>query len=162
MRKLAIENEDGTYRWLLSSGFMIAEARIGIPEDGLGFRLDRIKEWLDGNCRANGWAMTPSGTRGVLNDALCCGGAVTSFTTIKVPNIDHHSVASSGIFAFETCVVQKTQYGFSVLQCSDSGHSPMSPTVRNTADMSNVSSESPNHQFVEACERDVRDSFNLG
>ena len=61
-----------------SSGFMIAEAerrfpvriRIGVPPDGLGPRLDRIKVWLDENCGANGWAMTPSGTRGVLNDAL--------------------------------------------------------------------------------------------
>jgi hypothetical protein len=26
--------------------------------------------WLDENCGADGWAMTPSGTRGVLNDAL--------------------------------------------------------------------------------------------
>jgi hypothetical protein len=26
--------------------------------------------WLDENCGANGWAMTPSGMRGVLNDAL--------------------------------------------------------------------------------------------
>ena len=25
---------------------------------------------LDENCGADGWAMTPSGTRGVLNDAL--------------------------------------------------------------------------------------------
>jgi hypothetical protein len=57
---------------------MIAEAerrfpvriRIGVPSDGLGSRLDRIKEWLDENCGANGWAMTPSGTRGVLNDAI--------------------------------------------------------------------------------------------
>src|SRR6266850_2644628 len=72
-----------------SSGFMIAEAerrfpvrlRIGVPPDGLGSRLDRIKAWLDENCGANRWAMTPSGfafgetarsasTRGVLNDAL--------------------------------------------------------------------------------------------
>jgi len=57
---------------------MIAEAerrfpvriRIGVPPDGLGSRLDRIKAWLDENCGANRWAMTPSGTRGVLNDAL--------------------------------------------------------------------------------------------
>jgi CspA family cold shock protein len=57
---------------------MIAEAerrfpvriRIGVPCDGLGSRLDRIKSWLDENCGASGWAMTPSGTRGVLNDAL--------------------------------------------------------------------------------------------
>jgi hypothetical protein len=61
-----------------SSGFMIAEAerrfpvrvRIGVPPDGLGSRLDRIKVWLDESCGADGWAMTPSGTRGVLNDAL--------------------------------------------------------------------------------------------
>ena len=26
--------------------------------------------WLDENCGAEGWAMTPSGTRGVLNDAI--------------------------------------------------------------------------------------------
>jgi CspA family cold shock protein len=44
--------------------------RIGVPSDGLGSRLDRIKSWLDENCGASGWAMTPSGTRGVLNDAL--------------------------------------------------------------------------------------------
>jgi hypothetical protein len=61
-----------------SSGLMIAEAerrfpvrvRIGVPPDGLGPRLDRIKAWLDENAGANGWATTPSGTRGVLNDAI--------------------------------------------------------------------------------------------
>ena len=61
-----------------SSGFMIAEAerrfpvrvQIGVPPAGLGLRLDRIKTWLDENAGADGWAMTPSGTRGVLNDAL--------------------------------------------------------------------------------------------
>ena len=26
--------------------------------------------WLDGNCGADGWAITPSGMRGVLNDAV--------------------------------------------------------------------------------------------
>ena len=43
-----------------SSGFMIAEAerrfpvriRVGVPPDGLGSRLDRIKAWLDENCGA--------------------------------------------------------------------------------------------------------------
>jgi hypothetical protein len=29
----------------------------------------RMTAWLDENCGADGWAMTPSGTRGVLNDA---------------------------------------------------------------------------------------------
>src|SRR5882762_1473142 len=51
-----------------SSGFMIAAAerrfpvriRIGVPPDGLGSRLDRIKAWLDENCGANGWAIEDS------------------------------------------------------------------------------------------------------
>src|ERR1700730_5487499 len=30
----------------------------------------QITAWLDENCGADGWAMTPSGVRGVLNDAV--------------------------------------------------------------------------------------------
>jgi len=44
--------------------------RIGVPPEGLGGRLDQMRVWLDGNCGADGWALTPSGLRGVLNDAL--------------------------------------------------------------------------------------------
>jgi hypothetical protein len=44
--------------------------RIGVPPEGLGRRHTQITAWLDENCGADGWAMTPSGTRGVLNDAL--------------------------------------------------------------------------------------------
>jgi hypothetical protein len=44
--------------------------RIGVPPSGLGQRHTQITAWLDENCGADGWAMTPSGTRGVLNDAL--------------------------------------------------------------------------------------------
>ena len=36
----------------------------------LGARLDQMRAWLDENCGADGWALTPSGVRGVLNDAL--------------------------------------------------------------------------------------------
>lgn len=61
-----------------SSKLMIMEAewrfpiriRIGVPLEGLGGRLDQMRAWLDGNCGADGWALTPSGRRGVLNDAL--------------------------------------------------------------------------------------------
>jgi hypothetical protein len=61
-----------------SSKLMIGEAerrfpvriRIAIPPGGLGSRLDAIKAWLDDNCGAEGWAMTPSGLRGVVNDAV--------------------------------------------------------------------------------------------
>ena len=44
--------------------------RVGVPPEGLGRRLTEMTGWLDQNCGADGWAMTPSGTRGVLNDAL--------------------------------------------------------------------------------------------
>ena len=44
--------------------------RIAVPPDGLGRRHAQITAWLDENCGSDGWAMTPSGTRGVLNDAL--------------------------------------------------------------------------------------------
>ena len=61
-----------------NSKLMIGEAerrfpvrvRVAVPPDGLGTRLDRIKAWLDDNCGAEGWAMTPAGLRGVLNDAI--------------------------------------------------------------------------------------------
>jgi hypothetical protein len=44
--------------------------RIGVPPGGLGQRHPQITAWLDEDCGADEWVMTPSGTRGVLNDAL--------------------------------------------------------------------------------------------
>jgi hypothetical protein len=44
--------------------------RIGIPPGGLSRRLDEMNVWLDANWGADGWAITPSGSRGVVNDAL--------------------------------------------------------------------------------------------
>ena len=44
--------------------------RIALPPAGLGQHHPQITAWLDENCGADGWAMTASGTRGVLNDAL--------------------------------------------------------------------------------------------
>ena len=44
--------------------------RIAVPPLGLGSRLDDLKAWLDDNCGAGGWAITPSGVRGVVNDAI--------------------------------------------------------------------------------------------
>jgi hypothetical protein len=44
--------------------------RIGVPPGGFGQRYAQITAWLDGNCGSDGWAMTPSGSRGVLNDAV--------------------------------------------------------------------------------------------
>jgi hypothetical protein len=44
--------------------------RIGVPPGGLGQQHNEITAWLDENCGADGWTMTPSGMRGVLNDAI--------------------------------------------------------------------------------------------
>jgi hypothetical protein len=44
--------------------------RLGVPPGGFGQRYTQMTAWLDENCGADGWAMTPSGTRGVLNDAV--------------------------------------------------------------------------------------------
>ena len=59
-----------------SSKLMIGEAErrfpvrttLALPVGGFGTRLTEIHTWLDDNCRANGWAMTPSGLRGVVNE----------------------------------------------------------------------------------------------
>jgi hypothetical protein len=52
-----------------SSKLMIAEAercfpcriKLGIPIDGLCNRLTEMHAWLDENCGADGWGMTPAG-----------------------------------------------------------------------------------------------------
>jgi hypothetical protein len=61
-----------------SSRLMITEAerrfpariRIAVPPGGLGRQLDDMTAWLDANCGAGDWAMTPAGLRGVINDAV--------------------------------------------------------------------------------------------
>ena len=44
--------------------------RIAVPPNGRAQRYTQITAWLDENCGADGWAITPSGTRGPLNDAI--------------------------------------------------------------------------------------------
>ena len=44
--------------------------RVAVPDAGFGERLDQMQEWLDQNAGADGWALTPSGIRGVVNDAV--------------------------------------------------------------------------------------------
>ena len=43
---------------------------MGVPPSALGQRHPQIIAWLDENCGADSWAMTPSRTRGALNDPL--------------------------------------------------------------------------------------------
>ena len=44
--------------------------RIAVPPGGFGQRYTQMTAWLDDNCGSDGWAITPSGMRGVLNDAV--------------------------------------------------------------------------------------------
>jgi hypothetical protein len=73
---LAAQHSVTGHRYGDDGQIMLAERRfpvrirIGVPPEGLGQRHTQISAWLDENCGADGWAMTPSGTRGVLNDAL--------------------------------------------------------------------------------------------
>ena len=61
-----------------SSKLMITEAerrfpcriKLGVPRSGLGSLLTEMHAWLDANCGADGWAMTPAGLRGVVNEAV--------------------------------------------------------------------------------------------
>lgn len=61
-----------------SSTLMIADAerrfpvriKVEVPIGGFGVRLPQMHAWLDENCGADGWSMTPAGFRGVVNDAV--------------------------------------------------------------------------------------------
>jgi hypothetical protein len=51
------------------SGFPV-RVRVALPGAGLGRALEGIHAWLDQNCGADGWGTAPSGTHGVVNDAV--------------------------------------------------------------------------------------------
>jgi hypothetical protein len=44
--------------------------RVAVPPGGFGQRHSQMTAWLDESSGADGWAVTPSGVRGVLNDAV--------------------------------------------------------------------------------------------
>ena len=60
-----------------SSKLMITEAerrfpcriKVGVPTGGLDTLLTEMHTWLDENCGADGWAMTPAGLRGAVKIA---------------------------------------------------------------------------------------------
>ena len=58
--------------------------RIAVPPDGLGRRHPQITAWLDENFGSDRWAMTPSGMRGVLNDAVSIYFADTTLASAFV------------------------------------------------------------------------------
>jgi hypothetical protein len=87
---------------------MIAEAerrfpvRIGIAvaPRGLGERFNQMHEWPDQNAGADGWAMTPSGARGVVNDAIAIYLADATIASAFVARwcAGHRAVAADGLF----------------------------------------------------------------
>jgi hypothetical protein len=56
---------------------------VAVPPGGFGQRIDRISAWLDENCGADGWAITPAG-RAVVNDAIAVYLRDASFTAAFV------------------------------------------------------------------------------
>jgi hypothetical protein len=85
----------------LAEGRFPVRIRIGVPPDGLGQRYAQITAWLDENCGAGGWAITPSGTRGVLLDAL---------------SIYFADAALAGAFVARWCVGTKVETAGGVFQ----------------------------------------------
>jgi hypothetical protein len=87
---------------------MIAEAerrfpvriRIAVPPRGLGERFNQMHEWLDQTAGADGWAMTPSGARGVVNDAAAVYFADATIAGAFVARwcVGHKADAAHGLF----------------------------------------------------------------
>jgi hypothetical protein len=83
--------------------------RIGVPPGGLGQRYSQITEWLDANCGADSWALTPAGTRGVLNDAISIYFADATF---------------AGAFVARWCIWAKVETAGGVFQVRDDDPAP--------------------------------------
>src|SRR6266403_4094782 len=83
--------------------------RIGVPPGGFGQRHAEITAWLDENCGADGWAMTPSGMRGVLNDA------VSSYFA---------DATLASAFVARWCASSKVETGGGVFQVRDDDSAP--------------------------------------
>jgi hypothetical protein len=91
-----------------SSKFMITEAerrfpvriRLALPTGGLGERLDQMQTWLDQNAGTDGWAMTPSGIRTVINDVVAVYFADATIASAFVARwcAGHRAEAADGLF----------------------------------------------------------------
>src|SRR5438270_6221359 len=74
--------------------------RIAVPPTGLGKQLTQMQDWLDHNAGADGWGMTPSGERGVLNDALSIHFADATIASAFVARwcAGHKAEATDGVY----------------------------------------------------------------
>jgi hypothetical protein len=78
--------------------------RVGVPPGGFGQRHSRVTTWLDENCGADGWAMTPSGMRGVLNDAVSIYFADATLASVFVARLcaEYKVETAEGVFRVGT------------------------------------------------------------
>ena len=74
--------------------------RLAIPAGGLGERLNQMQVWLDQSAGADGWAMTPSGMRGVANDAIAVYLADATIASAFVARwcAGHKAQSTDGLF----------------------------------------------------------------
>src|SRR6266436_9585700 len=93
----------------------LVRIRIGVPPGGFGQRNAQVTAWLDENCGADGWSMTPSGMRGVLNDAV---------------SIYFLDATLAGAFVARWCAGSRVETGGGVFRVRDD-----KPTARTTASM---------------------------
>ena len=83
--------------------------RIAVPPGGLGRRHAQMTAWLDENCGSCGWAMTPSGMRGVVNDAI---------------SLYFADAALAGAFVARWCVAAKVETTGGVFQVREDEPAP--------------------------------------
>jgi len=74
--------------------------RVAQPIGGLGARLNEIHHWLDQNGGADGWSITPSGTRGIPNDAMAIYFADATIASAFVARwcAGHRAASLNGLF----------------------------------------------------------------
>ena len=74
--------------------------RLARLSGGLGERLNQMQTWLDQNAGADGWAITPSGARGVVNDAIAIYLADATIASAFVARwcAGHRAEAADGLF----------------------------------------------------------------
>jgi hypothetical protein len=104
-----------------SSRLMITEAerrfpvriKVGVPAGGLGERLNQMHRWLDENCGADGWVMTPAGFRGVVNDAVA---------------IYFFDIALAGAFVARWCADYRVETAEGPFPVREDAHAPQVST----------------------------------
>ncbi|HEV8032022.1 MAG TPA: hypothetical protein VGP42_13480 [Stellaceae bacterium] len=114
-----------------SSKLMITEAerrfpcriKLGIPTGGLAARVTAMQAWLDENCGADGWAMTPAGLRDGNRVAGSHSGAVRGVVNDAVA-IYFLDATSAAAFVSRWCVGSKVEMSDGAFQVREDQPTP--------------------------------------